>query len=214
MTGRIEVVLLDVGGVLVPFADRAVVEGLERQLALPAGGLAPLLYDCDPWHALSTGKLDEDAYWQAIGAQGGWEPQALRRLVRPAWEFASLDDEVVTLVQTMRAHVRVALFSNAPLCLEDWLRALDVDHLFDPIINSSRIGLRKPDPQSFLRAVALLGVPAEAILFVDDKQRNTSVAEELGIPSLHFTGAASLAAALARYGILAPSVASPLEAVS
>lgn len=209
MAGQIEVVLLDVGGVLVPFAERAVVEQIERALALPPGGLAPLLYDCAPWHALSTGAMDEADYWQAIGAACGWEPEALRRLVRPAWEFAGVDAQVVALASAARRRVRVALFSNAPLALEEWLRALDVAHLFDPIINSSRIGLRKPDPRSFLRAVELLGVPPEAVLFVDDKTRNTQIAEELGIPSLHFTGAASLAAALEQYGILTPAAPLP-----
>ena len=44
----IEVLLLDVGGVLVPFPDPMAVARLERELALAAGGLRALLYEGEP----------------------------------------------------------------------------------------------------------------------------------------------------------------------
>ena len=60
----------------------------------------------------------------------------------------------------------------------------------------------KPYPQIYHRALSILGVPAAAVLFVDDKPRNTLVARDLGIECLDFTSAADLATALRRYGLL------------
>jgi putative hydrolase of the HAD superfamily len=199
--GRIEVLLLDVGGVLVPFPDPMAVARLERELALAAGGLRALLYECEPWYALSTGRLDEDDYWRALGEHAGREPATLRRLLQPVWELGRVDEDVVALARAVRSHVRVALLSNSWLRLEEQLCALGVDHLFDPIINSARVGLRKPDPRIFLHALEILRVLPGAVLFVDDQRRNTRVAEELGIPSVCFHDAAYLAAALARHGL-------------
>ena len=69
---------------------------------------------------------------------------------------------------------------------------MGVTELADPIINSARLGLRKPDPQIYHRALAILDVPPAAVLFVDDKPRNTLVARELGIECVDFTSAADL----------------------
>ena len=115
-----------------------------------------------------------------------------------------MDEGVVVLVRAARSHVRVAILSNSWLGLEEQLCALGVDHLFDPVINSARVGLRKPDPRIFLHALESLRVPPKAVLFVDDQRRNTRVAEELGIPSVCFHDAGDLAAALAGHGIPSP----------
>ena len=177
---------------------------LERELALAAGGLHALLYECEAWYALSTGRLDEDGYWRALGEQAGREPRELRRLLRPVWELGRVDEDVVALAKAVRPQVRVALLSNSWLRLEEQLCALGVDHLFDPIINSARVGLRKPDPRIFPHALDILRVPPAAVLFVDDQRRNTRVAEELGMPSVCFRDAADLAATLAGRGIRLP----------
>lgn len=205
MNGHIEVVLLDCGGVLLP-SDGAAMAELERELGLSPGQLESLLYQGDPWHDLSIGRLDEDEYWRILGQTIGREPVSLCRLLRPVWQPAQVDQRVIDIVRALRPHARVAILSNATLGLEDHLRRLGIADLFDPIINSARVGLRKPDPRIFQHALDVLGVPAHAILFVDDKERNTVVAEELGIPSICFDNAANLTSWLVRYGVLPPPV--------
>ena len=209
-TISIEVLLLDVGGVLVPPPDLEQVAAVEQQLALPSGGLYALLYECDAWRALSTGALQEDAYWQSLAAGADRDPASLRALAYPLWGpicAQAANAEVIALVRAARTRVRTAILSNATLGLEDGLRAYGVADLFDPIINSARAGLRKPDPEMFRYALSLLAAPPGAVLFVDDKPRNTRVARELGIPCVDFTGAASLAAALQQYGIVPDALA-------
>ncbi len=200
----IDVLLLDVGGVIVPPADQEVVARAERTLGLAAGELGALLYEWEPWYALSTGRIDVDAYWAALGARVGWEPAALAAALRPVWEPSGIDAKVVGLVRAVRPLVRVAVLSNATLALEQQLTGFGVRDLFDPVINSARVGLRKPDPRIFQHAIDVLGVPAGRILFVDDKQRNTRVAEELGIPSLVYAAASDLRDALIRRQFLPP----------
>ena len=198
----IAVLLMDVGGVLVRAADPERVAALERRLDLPAGGLNRFLFEQDPWYGLSTGRLDEARYWDTLGEQVGMPPDALHRLVAPVWEVDGLDTEVIDLVRAASRQVRVAVLSNATPRLEERLQALSIADLFDPIINSSRVGLRKPDPEIYRLALRLLEQPAGAVLFVDDKERNTLVSRELGIPSITFTDAGALALDLIEYGLL------------
>jgi putative hydrolase of the HAD superfamily len=201
----IEVVLFDVGGVVARAEDPLLVAALEAQLGLVQGGLADLLYQGDHWHDLSVGKLEEEAYWQILARRVGQTPEQVREMLYPVWGpvgQAGIDTAVIALVRQARTQVRTAILSNATLALEQYLAQHGVADLFDPILNSARVGLRKPDPAAFQHALAVIGVAPDAVLFVDDKPRNTRVARELGIPSVDFAGAGALAAVLAQYGII------------
>ncbi len=79
----IKVLLLDVGGVIVPPADPDALARVARRLALSAAEVGALFYEWEPWYALSTGRLEEDAYWRALGKRVGWDVADLRRLSAP-----------------------------------------------------------------------------------------------------------------------------------
>jgi putative hydrolase of the HAD superfamily len=202
MDNHINVVLLDFGGVIVPPGDPTVMATLEEALSLQPGQLPSLMYEGDLWQTVSVGKLSEDRYWHELAQLLKQEPDFLRPMLQSIWEPPEADRAVVDLIRRIRPDVRVSLLSNATPGLETHLRRLGVADLFDPIINSSRVGLRKPDPAVFRHALRVLQTAPEAVLFVDDKERNTVVAEELNIPSICFTDAAQLECALLHYGVL------------
>ena len=59
---------------------------------------------------------------------------------------------------------------------------LDVDVLFDVIVDSSAVGMRKPNPAIYLHALDELGgVPAERAVFLDDSPSNVAGAEAVGM---------------------------------
>jgi len=65
------------------------------------------------------------------------------------------------------------MISNATLKLEDELREHHrIDHLFDVIVNSARVGVAKPDARIFRRALAALACEASAAAFVGDSPLN------------------------------------------
>jgi len=199
-----QVLLLDVGGVIAPDASPAQSVVVEQRLSLPAGTLYPLLYGGEPWKALSTGRLDEATFWRDVAAAAGLDAADLREAMTPLWGWHQLDEAVLALMRIARRRVRVAILTNATLDWETFLHESGIRNLADPIINSAREGLRKPDPASFGHALELLDLPPEAVLFVDDKPRNTAVARELGIDSLDYTTVEALAEALRARGILPP----------
>lgn len=204
----IEVVLFDFGGVVVPAQGGEALAAFEARLGLDPGILHPLMFDSDLWRNVSVGTLDTDGYWDAVGLGVQRDPTMLRELLADVWEPPDIDQDVVAIVRALQPRVQVALLSNASLGLEAHLQRLEIADLFDPIINSARVGLRKPDPAVYEHALAVLGVPARNVLFVDDKSRNTVVAEEMGIASIVFDNAQNLAAALLRHGLLpAPEIA-------
>lgn len=65
------------------------------------------------------------------------------------------------------------------------------DH-FEVALSSCYVGLRKPKPAIYKRALDILGRPAARILFIDDRQENVAAAEATGIKAIRFGGADQL----------------------
>lgn len=60
--------------------------------------------------------------------------------------------------------------------------------LFDAIIESSKVGVRKPDPRIYLMMCELLDVKPEACVYLDDLGVNCKPAAELGMTAIKVTG--------------------------
>jgi HAD superfamily hydrolase (TIGR01509 family) len=157
------------------------------------------------WERYSVGGMTSEAYWAAVLTGLGFEKtpdrvDALIDILRStAW--AHLDQTVLTMAQGLRARgLRLGLLSNSAAyhdaAIATFAGAFDIAHF------SHRIGLRKPMPAAYLGAARALGVPPEAIVFIDDKRRNTAAAEQLGMRALLFQGAEGLGSALAALGLV------------
>ena len=73
---------------------------------------------------------------------------------------------------------------------------------FQVALSSCYLGLRKPEPAIFQRALDILGRPAERILFIDDRAENVAGAEAAGLRAIRFEGAESLRRELVSLGVL------------
>lgn len=75
-------------------------------------------------------------------------------------------------------------------------------HWFDGRVVSGEEMTRKPFPEFYHRLLTRYEVKPEDAIFIDDNSRNVKAAEELGIKSIHFTGAADLENKLIELNIL------------
>jgi len=83
---------------------------------------------------------------------------------------------------------RTALITNSVVeWLPWWDRVLPDGDVFDVVVHSCRVGLRKPDPAIYRLALDRLGVqPAEA-MFLDDFEAMADAAREVGMHVVHVT---------------------------
>jgi len=156
--------------------------------------------DPHPYHDLERGEITmADFLVQAEAAVPG-----SGALFDPGSEWnvmANLDlraDRVELVRSVAAAGVRVALVTNnvaewAPL----WRPALP-DDLFEFVIDSSDVGMRKPNRAIYELALARLGdnIDPAQVLFVDDFEWNVAGAEAVGFQGLHCTADLDLAAAI------------------
>jgi putative hydrolase of the HAD superfamily len=92
------------------------------------------------------------------------------------------------------AGVPTALLSNS-WGLADYPRHL-FPEMFDAVVISAEVGMRKPEERIFRHAADLLGVALAECVFIDDIKANVVAAEALGMTGLVHTEAAGTAARL------------------
>lgn len=68
----------------------------------------------------------------------------------------------------------------------------EIRKYIDVAFSSCYVGLRKPEPAMYRRALDVLGRPAERVLFIDDRQENVAGAEAAGMKAICFDGAEGL----------------------
>jgi putative hydrolase of the HAD superfamily len=67
-----------------------------------------------------------------------------------------------------------------------WRAMLPVDELFEVVVDSAFVGVRKPDPAIYRLTCERLGVAPERCVFVDDVEVNCTAAAELGMAAVRF----------------------------
>jgi putative hydrolase of the HAD superfamily len=68
--------------------------------------------------------------------------------------------------------------------------------------SSCYMGVRKPGSAIYLRALDILGLPRERVLFIDDRSENAAAAEAVGMKAIRFQGASALRSELGNLGVL------------
>ena len=78
---------------------------------------------------------------------------------------------------------RMAILTNNVREWEElWRSKLPVDEIFELVVDSAWVGMRKPDPEIYRLTVERLGgVEPRECLFVDDNELNIEAARELGM---------------------------------
>jgi len=108
---------------------------------------------------------------------------------------------MIDLVTRLPDDLRIGILTNNHDRFEDYLRRVDIDELFDTVINTHRIGVAKPDREAYMYALAALEVEANSCLFIDDLARNVEGAEAVGLRAHHFQNRTGLLAFLNKFNI-------------
>ena len=186
--------LFDCGGVLLRDKDESAYSLWESRLGLTPGELRQRLWAGEAWSLAERGQLSEEAFWQRVGSELGLvESEEIASLAQDLWGSWRVDCDVLALIDVLRKRFRVAMLSNATDVLEEKLAShYGVADRFDPIINSARLGIAKPDPEVYKMTLQELDLRPKQVVFVDDRADNVAAAAALGMHVIWFIGAAEL----------------------
>lgn len=207
---RFDAVVFDLSGVVIASAFDAIadtVTGAASRDEVLALLLGPYGEDTDHiWHQVERGEAPIAEWVAWVGEQ------ADDAGITVDWgAFASMmgrltvHEVVVDRIRSLRAEgYRTALCTNNVREGSDaWRERVPVDDLFDAVVDSSAVGMRKPDTRIYLHTLDLLGIddPARAV-FLDDHPGNVAGAERAGLAALLVGDPAEAIIALDR--LLAP----------
>jgi putative hydrolase of the HAD superfamily len=183
----IRAVLWDFGGVILtsPFEafERYELEaGLEQGFIRRLNATNP---DANAWARLERGELDLDGF----GAVFEEEARALGGELSGADILALLSGEVrPEMVEGLRrckaAGLALACLTNNIANGEERPDVAEVMALFDVIIESSKLGIRKPEPRFYELACQALDVAPDECVFLDDLGINLKPARAMGMTTI------------------------------
>ena len=140
----------------------------------------------NPVAALERGEIEvphfEDELAARLSERTGRPVQARGLLSRMFAEFTHAPAMSSLVLRVKRAGFLTGLLSNSwgnEYPREGW------DEMFDAIVISGEVGMRKPEPEIFAHTLGLLGVRADETVFVDDLLPNVEAARALGLVAVH-----------------------------
>jgi putative hydrolase of the HAD superfamily len=190
----IRAVICDFGGVLtsplhegfVAYQERA---GISLEELGNAMGKATEEHGDHPLFALERGEISEEEFGRRLAAH-----------LDPAFDLPGLRDSYIGSLRPNRPMIdfiaelrgrglRTALCTNNVREWEPLWRATlpEIDELFEVVVDSAFVGMRKPEPEIYQLTIERLGgVAAGECVFVDDLDVNCEAARRLGMAAVRF----------------------------
>jgi putative hydrolase of the HAD superfamily len=138
--------------------------------------------------AVERGELPQREFERVLGGLLGLDDNGL--LARALADIEPRPEIIDLAARARAAGIRVAILSNSLGSGDhDPYADYDLERLFDAVVISDRVGLRKPGPEIYQLTASKIGLPPGMCLFVDDTERNLPTARDLGMGTLLFTGA-------------------------
>jgi putative hydrolase of the HAD superfamily len=199
----VRVVISDFGGVLTTplmrsfaaFQDQTGIKpeslGLAMQRIAEADGEHPL-FELERGHLTEAAFLD--SLRRELATELGHEPE-MHGFSDIYFDALEPNQPMVDLMRSLRDRgLRMALLTNNVREWEPlWRSMLPVDEIFELVVDSAFVGMRKPEPEIYeltlTRIRETIGIadlaPGEC-LFVDDVEVNIEAARQLGMQAVHF----------------------------
>lgn len=204
MSNPFDVILFDVGGVLLTNGwDRR-----ERAAAAAKFQLDPVLFETrhltvvDAWEC---GVIDANAYLDVAVFP---EPRPFSREDFFAFILSQsqlLPGGALGIVQELAASkfCMLGTLNNEARETNDYRFAqFGLRQYFTVALSSCYVGLRKPEPAIYRRALDILGAPPARTLFIDDRPENADAAASSGMQTVVFDGENALRLQLKALGVL------------
>jgi putative hydrolase of the HAD superfamily len=192
----IQAVISDFGGVLTsPLIDSFLAFQQTSGISFEDLGMAMAAVasrnGANPLFELETGRISESQFLADLSSA---LTERLGRAVElhgfgeRYFENLSPNTDLIDYMRTLRGRgYRMAICTNNVREWESlWRSMLPVDEIFDTVVDSGFVGVRKPERRIYEITLERLGVPPTETLFLDDLEINCEAARELGMTAVHF----------------------------
>ena len=185
----IKALISDFGGVLMRTRTDGSRRALEQRLGLAPNTIAARVFSSDLSLQAMCGAVSEDELWRTLESELDLPRFGMTWQELQDEFFAEdfLDEELMSLIRSVRPGLKTGLISNAWDGLREVLHTrVPIADAFDVLVISAEEKIAKPNPRIYHVALERLGVLAAEAIFLDDFIENIRAANALGITGVHF----------------------------
>ncbi len=194
----IEVILYDLGNVILPFNHFQIAEKLSRfsqkkEFRDPPNVFSHLFdFEKGAVNGYEVGKVSSLEFFKSL--KESLQLSLSFEAFIPIWnEIFVENEEVSQIILSQKGRWKLGLLSNTnPLHFDYVLSKFPIIRVFDRWILSHEVGSKKPAVEIFQKAIEWASVEPRRILFIDDMKRHVKVAASLGMHGIHFLSAGQL----------------------
>jgi putative hydrolase of the HAD superfamily len=192
----ITTVISDFGGVLTNPLWHAFA-AVQEHVGIPPEALGDAIAAIDerdgahPLYELECGRITEQEFYDVLHAQLSADlgrEVDIHTFPERYWAELHANDAVLDELAGLRAAgYRMGLLTNNVREWEPrWRAMFPVDEIFEVVVDSAFVGIRKPDAEIYTLTCARLGVAPEECVFIDDFPHNCDAARALGMAAVWF----------------------------
>ena len=183
---QIKYIVFDFGGVIANVNDSKIKEFLMNSFWINKIELSLALIDMQNY---ITKGGSEELFWMKYSALRGaempvdWFEQytAVIKMVT-----AEIPETIAIVKKLQKQKYKTAMLSNITQHQAKIIKQMGYYDIFHPVLLSYNIGAKKPDSKAFKILLEKLKLPADFVLFVDDKNENVEAAKKEGIDSIQY----------------------------
>ena len=191
-TPAVRAVFFDIGNVLLRFSSKQVLARVAYAVRSSPLKLAKYLWSSDIGERIERGEVTGEQLYALFQTELDYKGSYAQ--FRLLWcDHFTLDRGSNAILKRTAKNVPTYLLSNTNALHIDFIKErYEFPGLVRGAILSHEVGLRKPDPAIYRKALALSGTKAEETVFVDDLKANVDSAAKLGMIAIRFKDAESL----------------------
>jgi putative hydrolase of the HAD superfamily len=193
MSNVIEAVIWDFGGVFTTSPFEAFAR-YEREHGIPVGVIRKINstnHESNAWAMFERAAIDFAGFDAAFAVEAralGYNIPGRDVLTLLAGDFRP---EMIEALRRIKRKFKTGCITNnmpadaaAATVTARSIYSREIMELFDALIESSKIGIRKPDPRIYLMMCEKLGVTPEACVYLDDLGGNLKPARAMGMTTI------------------------------
>jgi putative hydrolase of the HAD superfamily len=172
--------IFDFGGVLGSDSDTIFIDVLKKNKIQNETALKIWL---DFWPNLKTGEISVDFIWEEVKKHTSAD---IKKLVREYNKAIFVDPKMLDFCRNLKKY-KLGILANESY---EWMNVKrkkgKLDEIFNVVYSSADIQVAKPEHEAFIKTLNALEAKPQETLFVDNLERNTKAAEELGMKTVLF----------------------------
>jgi putative hydrolase of the HAD superfamily len=189
----IKAIIFDFGRVISAQKPASLFRRYEEELDLLPGTLNSIMFGSLDWEEVLLGRKTTEEFWYAIGPKLGLSTAEQIDAFRSRYRAdEAINEGVLSLIRELHGHYKLAVLSNSPPGLAQWLDDWQMLEFFEVLFCSGEEGVVKPEPAAFNITLERLGVEPNEAVFIDDTLEHVKAAQKLGLHAIHFTTAEAL----------------------